>query len=190
MLAVAALVAGCSTPAPKASNAVPPPASAVADPLVWVSLGGSEAVGRGGDRAGGSWSQVVLGRLPESSQLVNVATPGARVADAATQLLAVQASPDRPTVASVWFGAGDQSTPSSAYRGALGELIDALRRQGVDRVVVITRTDQGVGARADDNRQVATEKGVPLVALDLPRGEPGSAALQTAIADQVAPALG
>ena len=94
-----------------------------------------------------------------------------------------------PTVATLWFGAADRSTSSTAYRASLKELIDTLRQRGVSRVVVVTRTDDGVGGRAADNQAVAAEKGAELVTIAAPDGDPASAPFQAALATQIAPAV-
>ena len=154
LLSALLLAAACSTPAPKASNAVPPPATVDPDPLVWAALGGSESVVFDPATAPEAWMQVVFSQLPESSQLVDVAIPDATVSAAIeSQLVALQASPSVPTVATLWFGAADRSTSSTAYRASLKRAdrhAPATRREPV---VVVTRTDDGVGGAPPTTRR-------------------------------------
>jgi hypothetical protein len=183
--------AGCSNPEPKASSAVPPPAEVDTDPTVWAALGGSETVVFDPADAPHAWLQVALSQLPVSAQLVDLATPDATVSAALeSQLAALQASPVVPTVATLWFGAADRSSSSGQYQSGLVALIDALRQRGVARVVVVTRTDTGVGDRAADNEAVAAEQGVELVTIERPDGDPSSPEFQAAIAARIVPALG
>jgi hypothetical protein len=187
-------VAGCSTPAPVASNAVPPPAQADQDPVVvWAALGGDET--RPFDEAAtpGSWSQLVLTRLPESAQLLNVATEDATLQVGGTsQLEALAASPLKPTIATVWFGSDEPNTPKGEFADALTDLVNGLEGMGVERVVLISRPDAPGDRRyryGPEIQSVAAATGATAIEVTSLTRNPGQPEVQAAIADQLAPAI-
>ena len=69
---------GCAPPTPRASNAVPPAATAPLEPpIVWAVLGTDESSPAGpAESFAERWPQRVLRELPLSTELVNVAATG------------------------------------------------------------------------------------------------------------------
>lgn len=195
-LAVAALSvvgAGCSSPPPVASNAVPNAVQPDAAPIVWAALGGDETRATDQKTLPGAWTQQVLSRLAPSAQLLDVATEDATVRTGLTsQLGALAASPAKPTVATVWFGSADPTTPKAQFAQDLTTLVENLRAQGVARIVLVARPD-GPGDRgyrfSSEIRAVAAATGATFVQVSTLTTNPGDPAAQTAIAEQLAPAI-
>lgn len=194
---VALLTVGCSTPEPKASNAVPPAATAPATaPVVWAVLGGAEsAPGGPNETYHDRWIQRVLAKLPPSAQMVNVAAnePAGSILRASAQVDAVRASGSVPTVATVWFP-GDDPRLSSELEPALTALVGALKDLGVATVVLLARTDgdkAGTGFVATTERVAAATgaRFVPVARYELDPRQPAYATDQQAIADSVLPLL-
>lgn len=195
-IAAAALLAStvassCSTPPPVASNAVPPPAVAEEKPIVWVALGGDETLVGDLHATPNAWTQRVLSRLPPSAQLLDLATDDASIRTGLdNQLRALETSQIKPTVATVWFGTADANTPRQQFTADLTALIDRLKGDGVQRVILVSRpnaaSDRGYRF-AGEIEAVANATGatyVPVVALT---GSPNEPTAQNAIADQLAP---
>jgi len=185
--------AGCSQPSPVASNAVPPPVQADAKPVVWAALGGDETFAFDQASTPGSWTQRVLSRLPVSAQLLNLATEDATLQVGGTsQLKALGASPVKPTVATVWFGAAEPNTPKGEFVDGLTNLVNGLKGLGVERVVLVSRPD-APGDRGyrygAEIKSVAAATGALVVEVTALTNNPGEPAAQASIADQLAPTI-
>lgn len=165
----------CSTPPPKASNAVPPPAEIEQNSVVWAALGGDETTTAQPDAAQASWTRGVLAGLPTSSQLLDVATADATVEDALdAQLVALRASSLPPTVATVWLGRDEPGTDPGVFADRLMRLVGGLTALGVPRVVLIARSDAPAdrgGQYAGVIQAVASETGATYADL---KGLPGN----------------
>lgn len=139
-LVLAAVVVACTSagpaarPGPAASARSAPPA-----PIVYAALGASDTVGIGAeDPARQAWPTVFyLTALPPAAVYYNFGIPGetirAALSDELPQALAV-----RPTLATVWFNVDDLAArvSAAAYEAQLGDLVHALRRGGLARVLV------------------------------------------------------
>jgi len=187
------VLAGCSQPPPVASNAVPAPVQADAEPVVWAALGGDETLVFDQKATPNAWTQRVLSGLPPSAQLLNVATEDATVQDGLTsQLNALAASPTKPTVATVWFGSAEPNTTKAQFADGLTNLVSGLKSMGVARVVLVSRPDAsgGQGYRYSAEVQaVAAATGATAVTVSSLTNNPGDAAAQAAIAAQLAPTI-
>jgi len=185
------ITASCTPPEPKASNAVPPPAAAPATaPVVWASFGADESSASGTvESFEGRWPQRVLGGLPATAEMVNLATSGASISGgAAEQLARLDQSGIRPTVATVWFGSNEPEGRSAAFTRSLTSLVDELKRRGATTVVLVGRRSaggRGPYRYADEVEQVAGSTGSPFVPVDGLGRNAGDPAVQQRIADAV-----
>jgi len=106
---------------------------------VYVAVGASESVGVGADRPLDQAWPTVLHRsaLPPGSVFVNLGIPGATVADALRSELPA-ALAQNPDLVTVWLNVNEmlRGVPPDVYEGQLGQLVRALRRGGVTRVLV------------------------------------------------------
>jgi lysophospholipase L1-like esterase len=134
--ALAVAVAACSTPT---SSRLPPAAPAAGPPLVYVAVGASETMGFGSDEPlRDGWPRVLFrSALPVSSVFVNMAIPGATVAQAVRDELP-QTLTVRPTLVTVWLNVNDvlARVPPADFERDLGGLVHSLRRDGATRVLV------------------------------------------------------
>lgn len=143
--ALGVLAASCSggRPTPTAtttgSGPAPAPAPAPAEPVRYVAVGASDAVGYGADDpATDAWPRVLLRTaLPPGTELVNLGIPGATVATALEEELP-DALRRRPALVTVWLNVNDllAGVPVAAYEGQLRRLVGALRAGGRTRVLV------------------------------------------------------
>lgn len=104
----------------------------------YVVVGASDAAGYGADRpVQEAWPQVLRASIPPGSGVVNLAVPGATVADALTKELPAAVAADAD-VALVWLAVDDvlHRVSPAAYERQLGRLVHALRRHGDSRVLV------------------------------------------------------
>lgn len=188
LVAAAMSVAACSTPAPTASNAIPPPAVVDEQPLVWAVMGGPESVAFEPAR---SWTQQVLAGLPPSTELLELATEDASLIEAApAQLAALDAAPRPPTVATVWFGVSDPEIPPATFTAALTGFVQELQARGIPKIVLVARPDVAGQRRfrySAEVEAVAAVTGTPYVAIDLGLTNPFDPGGQTAIAQTLAP---
>jgi len=185
------VAAACSTPPPKATNAVPAPAEIDQNPVVWAALGGDETSTAQSDPAQASWTRVVLAELPASAQLLDVATADATVEDALdAQLVALRASPLPPTVATVWLGRDEPGTDVGVFADRLTKLVEGLTALGVPRVVLVARSDSPRdrgGQYAAAIEAVASATGATYADLRGLPGNPRDPATQQELAGLLAP---
>jgi hypothetical protein len=189
-LALAPGAAGCGGEEPHVSSAVPPPASAT-DRLVFVVLGGDETDDPpGGGSLMRAWEQLVYAALPTSTVLVDLADrrPTARTV-LRDQLPRAEAL--RPTVATVWLGAGDSDagTGGAMFDTYLGEIVTGLQTAGARRVLLIGHPAPAGGPSPGGERYapvldaVAARTGAEVVTL------PAGRASQETVAAAVRPRL-
>ena len=135
--AVAILIAGGCSDGRKAAATVPPSHRRARS--VFVVIGGRETSGAGlHDSLHTSWPQVVFSRrFGVGAVHVNLARNDTTVADALVQQLPL-AVEQRPTIATVWLGEGDDDvhTPPEQFGRDLRTLLGRLRRGGSTRVIV------------------------------------------------------
>jgi hypothetical protein len=151
--------AACTSEAPVASNAVPPPAGPQPR-VVYAALGGDETLLRGLDtNVRRAWTQQVFTSLPPSAVYVNLATEDAPVAEGLhvqlEQALALQ-----PTVATVWFGGADDPAVVSQqeFASQLRGIVTGLQAANV-RVVVVGRPGGRGSSFTATAQQVAVATG-------------------------------
>ncbi|MEO6318407.1 MAG: GDSL-type esterase/lipase family protein [Acidimicrobiales bacterium] len=180
VLVLCGLLGACGLGDPAATPTV------TTDPPVVVSY-----VAIGGDRSGDDdpdsqrrqvWPRLLFREhLPAQAVFALLSRPGATVEEALRSQLP-GALELEPTVATVWFTAGDveQSTPVDRYRADLDELVGALADFGADVVVLFEAGTPS--AYAEAAQTVAGAHGAAVVEV----AEPGD---QGQIAAQVAEAL-
>lgn len=133
---LALVVTGLMVAAPFGDPTTPRPAER---PLVYVAVGASDSVGVGAkDPSTEAWPVVFVEQaLPASTELINLAVPGAKVPEALAEQVprAVAAEPDLVTV---WLNVNDLRAlvEPAVYGQQLRELITALRRGGETTVLV------------------------------------------------------
>ncbi len=186
---IALAAAACSTDDGVGTSALPPASSEPRS--VFVSLGGDETLTFG--RADGfrqHWTRQVFGELPRSTVYVNLATE-----DATTRTgLDVQldeAVALEPTVATVWFGSGDErvGTDPDTFASELTQLVTALRDSGATVLLIANTGDDRLASYLPRIKEVAAATGTTDVAVPGPVGNPGDPAAQDAIARAVIPHL-
>jgi GDSL-like Lipase/Acylhydrolase family len=187
LLIISACTHGSSQPS------VPLPQSS-GPPVAFVAIGGDETFGTAlprETRFRDSWPQLVYrNSLPARATFTNLATPGATSQSAlATQLpIALQL---HPTIIVVWL-AGDAAAgiPSSTYETNLAAMLQALRANGVERVIVVAGPETDGGAGYDDaTRSAARSANAAVVDLTALAAPLGSATNHTA-ADAIAAVIG
>lgn len=170
---VVAAVAACSggsgpAPGPALRSAVAP--GDVGDRVTFVTLGGDETLGTGlADGLRQSWPQLLFRQtLPQRAVHVNLAAPGATVAEALDSQLPA-ALELQPTLAAVWLTSADvtNATPVRDFERNL-ELI--VRQLQATARVVVAMGPTVPGARSVDPynaavRRVAESSGADLVDL-------------------------
>ncbi len=140
LAATVVVLASCSSPSPKASNSIPPPAEPVDAPVVWAALGGDET--QSVDQAGIHWTTRVLATLPAATQLVDVAATGASVGDVLDRQLPALLVNGRPaTAVTIWVGRNETDTSIADFTSRLRQVVDTVRAQGATTVVLVTRSD-------------------------------------------------
>ncbi len=137
-----------------------PPAEAGAQPISYVALGASDAVGVGAaDPEREGWVPRLFERLPEGSRLANLGVSGSRLDQALEQQLpvAVAAQPDLVTV---WLAVNDLNArvPLEKYASNLDRLLGALSGTGAT-VLVGNVPDVALlpAYRSADNSQIRRE---------------------------------
>ena len=147
VLALGACTGG-SHPAPSAS------AGDNAKPTTLLTIGGSATEGDGvPDRFRDAWPYLLFDEaFPVSTSLVNAALDDATVANAEVDQLPL-AREVKPQVVAVWLGIDDlaQHTPIDQFSSGLHTLIEELRANGAQRILVADLPRVfGVGAAAYD----------------------------------------
>jgi lysophospholipase L1-like esterase len=135
-IAVAVVVVGaCSVGSGPAGGTTTRPSPS---PVVYAAIGASETAGAGTrDPAREAFPQVLFRRLDRSAVLYDFGLPGetteAALKDELPGALAV-----RPTLATVWLNVDDLAAgvPVADYEQRLEQLVAALRRAGVARVLL------------------------------------------------------
>ncbi len=169
-------VAGCAD-GRKGPTALP--ASRAKQRSVFVVVGGRESTGDGlADPLHTSWPQAVYAkRLPIGTVFVNMARADTTVAAALIEQVPL-AVEQRPTIAAVWLGEGDDDvqTPPTLFGSALRTLLTKLRRQGATRVLVAFPPPRAAGSRyAAEIERASRSTGAELVALSRAAWDPHAA---------------
>ncbi|MDQ6696203.1 MAG: hypothetical protein M3Z46_01930 [Actinomycetota bacterium] len=165
---------------------------------VFVVIGGRESSGSGlDDSLHTAWPQVVFSKqFPNGTVYLNLSRDDTTVAQARAEQapLAVQ---QRPTVAAVWLGEGDDDagTDPAQFERDLRGLLGLLRRGGASRVLVASPPPGAPGSRfATEIAGAARSTGAELVRLSTtawnphaPRAEQTS--VQAAAASEIGRAL-
>jgi hypothetical protein len=188
---VCALISTACSSGSAVSDSAPPLTDPNQERVVFVALGGDETLNRElDDPFRDAWTQRVFSTaLSRSAVYVNFARPGATVSAGLDEQLP-QALDLGPTVATVWFGTGDDrsATSESSFERDLLEIVERLQNAGA-RVLVLTRQPSDVvDTRFSDSlQQIASSTGAGLV--PVPDGDLRLAATHAAIADAVAAEL-
>lgn len=168
-----ALLAACSTAGDQTAPSTIPPADETGPPVVFVAVGGGETTGHGlPDHLRQAWPQLLYREgLPRRAVHVNVASPGATVA----QALDVQvpaALELGPTLVTVWLTSGDAEagTAVASYERDLELVVRRLQDPGGARVLVATGPAEPGGLPPVEpyhaaGRRVAERTGADLVDL-------------------------
>jgi lysophospholipase L1-like esterase len=139
LAAAAVLLGACAPSGQPARPAAASPRPTSAPPPVYAAVGASETAGIGAmDPGRQAWPTVLyLTALPAATVYYNLGIPGETVHAALTGELP-QALEVHPTVATVWLNVNDIAAGVSAadYETELGQLVHALRRGGLTRVLV------------------------------------------------------
>jgi hypothetical protein len=173
------------------NDSAPPLPEPNEERAVFVALGGDETVNRElDDPFRDAWTQRVFSTaLPRSTVYVNFARPGATVSAGLSEQLP-QALELGPTVATVWFGTGDDrsGTSQASFDNDLSAIVQALQSAGA-HVLILTRQPSDTDSTSfDENaRQVAATTGATSVVV--PDGSMRSDVTQAGIAAAVAAAL-
>jgi len=149
------------------------PASARKQRAVFVVIGGRESSGSGlEDELHTAWPQVVFSKqFPSGTVYVNLSRNDTTVAEARAEQapLAVE---QRPTVAAVWLGEGDDDT-GAQFEHDLRLLLGDLRRAGTSRVLVASPPAGAPGSRfAAAIATAARSTGAELVPLSAAAWDP------------------
>ncbi len=165
---------------------------------VFVVIGGRESSGSGIDDAlHKAWPQIVFGsQFPNGTVYVNLARNDTTVAEAKVEQtpLAIE---QRPTVATVWLGEGDDDagTAPAQFGSDLRILLAELRRAGAARVLVAFPPPGAPGSRfASEIATAARSTGAELVPLSARAWDPHAprtrqATVQAAAAAELGRAL-
>jgi len=152
------------------------PASARKQRAVFVVIGGRESSGSGlEDGLHTAWPQVVFSQqFPNGTVYVNLSRNDMTVAEARAEQapLAVE---QRPTVAAVWLGEGDDDTATdpAQFERDLRLLLGDLRRAGTSRVLVASPPAGAPGSRfAAAIATAARSTGAELVPLSAAAWDP------------------
>ena len=141
------IIAGACSNSPQ--SVLPTDAGPVAKPTTLLTIGGSATEGDGTeDRLRDAWPYIVLhDALPLSSVLVNAALDDQTVARAIADQLPI-ASDVKPNVVAIWLGADDvlAGTPRADFTRELTELVESLRADGAQRILVADLPAQLGGA--------------------------------------------
>jgi len=174
------------------------PANRRTQPSTFVVIGGRESTGSGlADPLRTSWTQVLFGRrLPVGTVYVNAARDDDTVAEALREQ-APLALEQRPTLAIVWLGEGDDDvpTPPEDFGRELRSLLRLLRRGGRTRVLVASPPPGVPGARyVPAIAEAARSTGAEVVTLSVAAWDPHAAAsrqvaVQAAAADELGRAV-
>jgi len=136
LFAVAALAACSGQPSQAGRTAPPVP---IVDAHIYVAIGASETLGVGAQEPESqAWTSVFYRTaLPESAVFYNLGEAGATVEQAIKDELPAAVSA-RPDLVTVWLNTNDivHGVPAAAYRASLDQLLAALSRAGVARVLV------------------------------------------------------
>lgn len=141
MLTVAACGGTPSSSPSATSQATSTPT--VKPPVVYVSLGASDAVGVGAtDPNTQGYVPILISRLPKGSQTLNLGVSGFKVHDALTEELP-QAIAAQPTLVTVWLVGNDfrQCTPLTQYAADLDALLGQLQQKTHAQVFVANTPD-------------------------------------------------
>jgi hypothetical protein len=167
-LALAAAVAGCSSGRSTRASA---PVAAGARPEVLVTVGGVETsnVDFRTDRRD-TWPQIVLtDGLPAAAVLVDLAGDDVTAAGAVDDQLPSLASL-HPDAVTIWVESADvrRATSPATYRAELSQLVEAARRAGASKVLLLTppASESNLsGGLAATVAEVAAGSGATLVRL-------------------------
>lgn len=130
------VLGGCSGGHRRAAG---PPPEQPTRAVTYVAVGASESVGFGtADPLRQAWPRLFFqSALPRQATFVNVAVPGATVADALAHQLA-DALAQSPDLVTVWLNVNDliALVPVAEFERQLGSLVHDLRRSGATKVLV------------------------------------------------------
>lgn len=174
------------------------PASRRTQPATFVVIGGRESTGSGlADPLHTAWTQLLFGRrLPVGTVYVNAARDDDTVAQALREQVPL-AIEQRPTLAVVWLGEGDDDvgTTTEDFERDMRSLVGQLRRGGRTQVLVASPPPGVPGARfsaaISAAARSAAAKVVPLsaAAWDPHATDAERVAVQAAAADELGRAI-
>lgn len=132
-----------TTPAYHTATAQPTKSNALQQPLTYVALGASDAVGVGSNQPGSQgYVPLVAAHLPKGSRLINLGVSGIRLHQALTEELPLALSV-APNLVSIWLVANDfvGGVSYGAYIGDLNTLLLQLNAKTHARVVMANLPD-------------------------------------------------
>jgi hypothetical protein len=189
---VVALTAGACSP-DEGDPGSAPPSTGVGERTVFVLLGGDETVDPPGiGSLTRAWEQVVFSAMPPASVLVDLADrePTAKTV-IREQLPRAQAL--RPTVATVWLGAGDAEDDTSvgSFADSLEQIVTGLQQAGARTVLLLSaRGAGGQEAKLADNAPLPAGGADPGNDPSVTTTEPDGSSRYDGVIDEVAARTG